>query len=101
MLSAPRSQTISPASTMRNGRSRHCAGGGLSRRWSPTSPPPPAWVPCARSPVAEPHHSAETLERLPRVITSTPARLGPTAACLGEVIVHGQDIRRPLTLLRT
>jgi uncharacterized protein (TIGR03083 family) len=44
---------------------------------------------------------AETLERFRRVITSTTAPLGPTAAFLGEVIVHGQDIRRPLGLPRT
>jgi uncharacterized protein (TIGR03083 family) len=44
---------------------------------------------------------AETLERFRRVITSSTAPLGPTAAWLGEVIVHAQDIRRPLGLLRT
>lgn len=44
---------------------------------------------------------AETLERFRRVITSTTAPLGPTAAFLGEVVVHAQDIRRPLGLLRT
>ena len=44
---------------------------------------------------------AETLERFRRVITSTTAPLGQTAAFLGEVIVHAQDIRRPLGLPRT
>lgn len=44
---------------------------------------------------------AETLERFRQVITSTTAPLGPTTAWLGEVIVHAQDIRRPLGLLRT
>src|ERR1700757_439857 len=44
---------------------------------------------------------AETLERFRRVITSTTTPLGPTAAWLGEVIVHAQDIRRPLGILRT
>jgi uncharacterized protein (TIGR03083 family) len=44
---------------------------------------------------------AETLERFRRVINSTTAPLGPTAAWLGEVIVHAQDIRRPLGLRRT
>jgi uncharacterized protein (TIGR03083 family) len=44
---------------------------------------------------------AETLERFRLVITSTTAPLGPTAAWLGEVIVHAQDIRRPLGLPRT
>ena len=43
---------------------------------------------------------AETFERFRRVITSTTAPLGPTAAWLGEVVVHAQDIRRPLGLLR-
>ncbi|SCF24573.1 TIGR03083 family protein [Micromonospora viridifaciens] len=44
---------------------------------------------------------AETLERFRRVITSTTAPTGHTAAWLGEVIVHGQDIRRPLGLPHT
>ncbi|WP_341720050.1 maleylpyruvate isomerase family mycothiol-dependent enzyme [Micromonospora sp. FIMYZ51] len=44
---------------------------------------------------------AETLERFRRVITSTTAATGHTAAWLGEVIVHGQDIRRPLGLPHT
>ncbi len=44
---------------------------------------------------------AETLERFRRIITSTTAPLGPTTAWLGEVVVHAQDIRRPLGLLRT
>lgn len=44
---------------------------------------------------------AETLERFRRVIASTTAPLGPTIAWLGEVIVHAQDIRRPLGLPRT
>ncbi|MFD6675345.1 maleylpyruvate isomerase family mycothiol-dependent enzyme [Rhodococcus zopfii] len=38
----------------------------------------------------------ETLERFRRVHLSTTAPLGPTAAWLGEVVVHAQDIRRPL-----
>ena len=41
---------------------------------------------------------AETLERFRRVVTSTTAATGDTAAWLGEVVVHGQDIRRPLGL---
>lgn len=44
---------------------------------------------------------AETLERFRQVVTSTTAPLGPTTAWLGEVIVHAQDIRRPLGLPRT
>jgi uncharacterized protein (TIGR03083 family) len=44
---------------------------------------------------------AETLERFRRVVTSTTAPVGPTAAWLGEVVVHAQDIRRPLGLPRT
>jgi uncharacterized protein (TIGR03083 family) len=45
--------------------------------------------------------SAETLERFRRIVTSTTSPLGPTAAWLGEVVVHAQDIRRPLGLVRT
>jgi uncharacterized protein (TIGR03083 family) len=44
---------------------------------------------------------AETLERFRRVVTSTTSAPGPTVAWLGEVVVHAQDIRRPLGLLRT
>lgn len=44
---------------------------------------------------------AETLDRFRRVITSSTSPPGPTAAWLGEVVVHAQDIRRPLGLLRT
>jgi uncharacterized protein (TIGR03083 family) len=43
---------------------------------------------------------AETLERFRRIVTSTTSAAGPTAAWLGEVVVHGQDIRRPLGLVR-
>lgn len=38
----------------------------------------------------------ETLQRFHRVITSSTAASGHTPAWLGEVIVHGQDIRGPL-----
>ncbi len=44
---------------------------------------------------------AETLERFRRTVTSTTAASGHTAAWLGEVIVHAQDVRRPLGLRRT
>ncbi|GAA5071401.1 maleylpyruvate isomerase family mycothiol-dependent enzyme [Nocardia iowensis] len=44
---------------------------------------------------------AETLERFRAVVTSTTAPSGHTAAWLGEVVVHAQDIRRPLGLTRT
>jgi uncharacterized protein (TIGR03083 family) len=44
---------------------------------------------------------AGTLERFRRIITSTMAPPGPTAAWLGEVVVHAQDIRRPLALPHT
>ena len=44
---------------------------------------------------------AETLERFRRIITSTTSTFGPTEAWLGEVIVHAQDIRRPLGIART
>jgi uncharacterized protein (TIGR03083 family) len=43
---------------------------------------------------------AETLERFRRIVTSTTSALGPTAAWLGEVVVHAQDTRRPLGLVR-
>jgi uncharacterized protein (TIGR03083 family) len=39
-----------------------------------------------------------TLERFRSLITSTTAASGHTAAWLGEVVVHAQDIRRPLGL---
>jgi uncharacterized protein (TIGR03083 family) len=44
---------------------------------------------------------AETLDRFRRVVDGTTAASGHTAAWLGEIIVHGQDIRRPLGLPRT
>jgi uncharacterized protein (TIGR03083 family) len=43
----------------------------------------------------------QTLERFRRVVTSTTAPSGHTGAWLGEVVVHAQDIRRPLGLPRT
>ncbi|AFU03247.1 maleylpyruvate isomerase family mycothiol-dependent enzyme [Nocardia brasiliensis] len=43
---------------------------------------------------------AETLDRFRAVGTSTTATFGDTAAWLGEVVVHAQDIRRPLGLPR-
>ncbi|PGH45191.1 hypothetical protein COO58_12730 [Micromonospora sp. WMMA1996] len=43
----------------------------------------------------------ETLDRFRRVLGSTTSTFGPTEAWLGEVIVHAQDIRRPLSLDRT
>ncbi|MFG1796460.1 maleylpyruvate isomerase family mycothiol-dependent enzyme [Nocardia sp. NPDC049149] len=44
---------------------------------------------------------AETLDRFRTIIASTTAPSGHTAAWLGEVVVHAQDIRRPLGLSRT
>ncbi|MVU81825.1 maleylpyruvate isomerase family mycothiol-dependent enzyme [Nocardia sp. ET3-3] len=44
---------------------------------------------------------AETLARFRAIIPGTVAPSGHTAAWLGEVIVHGQDIRRPLGIART
>ncbi|MFJ1459090.1 maleylpyruvate isomerase family mycothiol-dependent enzyme [Nocardia sp. N2S4-5] len=44
---------------------------------------------------------AETLERFRAVVTSTAAASSHTTAWLGEVVVHAQDIRRPLGLPRT
>ncbi|GAA3403519.1 maleylpyruvate isomerase family mycothiol-dependent enzyme [Pseudarthrobacter polychromogenes] len=43
---------------------------------------------------------AETLERFRAVIGSTTAPSSHTAAYLGEVVVHAQDIRQPLGLPR-
>lgn len=40
----------------------------------------------------------ETLERFRAIITSTTAPTSDTAAYLGEVVVHAQDIRHPLGL---
>jgi uncharacterized protein (TIGR03083 family) len=44
---------------------------------------------------------AETLSQFRSIITSTTSALGPTAAWLGEVVVHSEDIRRPLGLSRS
>jgi uncharacterized protein (TIGR03083 family) len=44
---------------------------------------------------------AETLDRFRAVITSTTAPSAHTPAYLGEVVVHAQDIRHPLGLVRT
>lgn len=44
---------------------------------------------------------ADTLDRFRAVISSTIAPTSDTAAYLGEVVVHAQDIRRPLGLSRT
>jgi uncharacterized protein (TIGR03083 family) len=44
---------------------------------------------------------AETLDRFRAVVTSTRAASGHTPAWLGEVVVHAQDIRRPLGIGRT
>lgn len=43
---------------------------------------------------------AETLGRFRRVVTSTAKPPLPTTAMLGEAIVHGEDIRRPLGIRR-
>ncbi|MEW2590551.1 maleylpyruvate isomerase family mycothiol-dependent enzyme [Micromonospora aurantiaca] len=43
----------------------------------------------------------ETLRRFRRIVGSTTSTFGPTEAWLGEVVVHAQDIRRPLGLTRT
>ncbi|MFB9832356.1 maleylpyruvate isomerase family mycothiol-dependent enzyme [Actinoallomurus acaciae] len=43
---------------------------------------------------------AETLQRFRRVVTSTTKPPLPTIAMLGESIVHGEDIRRPLGIRR-
>ncbi len=43
----------------------------------------------------------QTLHRFRQVVTSTTAASGHTPAWLGEVVVHGQDIRRPLGIDHT
>jgi len=43
----------------------------------------------------------ETLERFRAIIPSTTSTWGPKQAWLGEVVVHGEDVRRPLGLVRT
>ncbi len=43
---------------------------------------------------------AETLERFRRVVPSTTKPPLPAIAMLGESIVHGEDIRRPLGIRR-
>ena len=43
---------------------------------------------------------AETLARFRRVVSSTVKAPVPTEAVLGEAIVHGEDIRRPLGIHR-
>jgi uncharacterized protein (TIGR03083 family) len=44
--------------------------------------------------------SGETLERFRRAVTSTTKPPVPVVAVLGEVVVHGEDIRRPLRIQR-
>jgi len=43
---------------------------------------------------------AETLERFRSVVPSTTSPPGPVAMWLGEIVVHGEDVRRPLGLVR-
>jgi hypothetical protein len=45
--------------------------------------------------------TAETLDRFRATIASTTAPSGHTPAYLAEVVVHAQDIRKPLGLPRT
>ena len=40
----------------------------------------------------------ETLERFRAVVTSRTSTFGPADAWLGEVVVHAEDIRRPLSI---
>jgi uncharacterized protein (TIGR03083 family) len=44
---------------------------------------------------------AETLARFRAIVPSTVAPSGHTAAWLGEVVVHGQDVRTPLGIATT
>ncbi|NVM97611.1 maleylpyruvate isomerase family mycothiol-dependent enzyme [Arthrobacter sp. SDTb3-6] len=43
---------------------------------------------------------AETLAQFRTIINSSASAPGPTEAWLGEVVVHSEDIRRPLGILR-
>ena len=43
----------------------------------------------------------ETLQNFRSVITSTKSPPGPKATWLGEALIHGEDIRRPLAIERT
>ncbi|MEU4799992.1 maleylpyruvate isomerase family mycothiol-dependent enzyme [Streptomyces sp. NPDC023327] len=43
----------------------------------------------------------ETLRRFSAVVAGPAGPTGHTAAWLGEIVVHGEDIRRPLGLVRT
>ncbi|GAA4910546.1 uncharacterized protein (TIGR03083 family) [Actinomycetospora succinea] len=43
----------------------------------------------------------ETLARFRAITDSTTSTWGPKQAWLGEVVVHGEDVRRPLGLVRT
>lgn len=43
---------------------------------------------------------AGTLDRFRDIIASTTSTFGPAAAWLGEVVVHAEDIRRPLGIAR-
>ena len=43
----------------------------------------------------------ETLRRFRAVVAGPAGPTGHTAAWLGEIVVHGEDIRRPLGLVRT
>jgi uncharacterized protein (TIGR03083 family) len=45
-------------------------------------------------------HPGQTLAGFRHIVTSTTAPSGHTAAFLGEVVVHSQDIRRPLGIER-
>ncbi|MFD9735177.1 maleylpyruvate isomerase family mycothiol-dependent enzyme [Umezawaea sp. NPDC059074] len=44
---------------------------------------------------------ADTLDRFRRIVTSTTKPPVPVLALLGETIVHGEDVRRPLGVHRT
>ncbi len=44
---------------------------------------------------------AETLERFRAIVDSTTSAPGPAAAWLAEIVVHAEDIRRPLGVTRS
>ena len=117
MRSVPLSPTTLPTSTTSGGRFRRCADAGASRRSLSISPRPPVSAPCAGLPALSVPGSTSTYTtngvslstlalRLPRqlmlfrsIVTSTKSAPGPPAAWLGEVVVHSEDIRRPLGLI--
>src|SRR5260370_32419335 len=66
--------------------------------WVHGSPPPCTTT--GVNPTIAAQHPPRPWSRFRRIVTSTTSAPGPTAAWLGEIVVHAQDIRRPLGLVR-